>query len=484
MRSALVVVMLASAIAHADVTEPDPRADNAFDFMNLLAREGKHDLDNESWNVYGAFTWIQQAKLPFHAAYTNVGGSNASLLPGYESSFTGTLTIWSGIRLWPGAELYFVPEALSEQPLSNLHGLGGAIQNFELQKGGTPTPAAYVARLYVQQTFGLGGASQVVVSNPGQLGKIEQDTRRIVLSVGRFSVLDFFDKNAFSGDLTRELINMSFMTYTAYDFVADTRGYTIGAGAELYFDSWEARFMRAMAPTHPNGADLEYRFWDAYGDQVELVHDHVIAGLPGAVRVLGYHNHETMGTFDDAILAFEADPTMSAAGCAPAMLVSYPWGTNPNAPDLCWVRKPNDKYGIGVNAEQALGHGIGLFFRGMYSDGQTEVYSFTSADRSLSVGALARGGLWGRRNDYTGIGFGAAGISQEHANYLRLGGVDGFIGDGKLNPGTETVTEVFYGANITSSIWLSGDYQFIVHPAFNVERGPVHILGARFHAEF
>ena len=484
MRSYLVVVaLLASATARAGVTEPEERADDEFDVMNVLARHHLHDLDDEDWNAYGQATWIHTFKLPFHAPYTNANGSSNSLSPDFETSFTGTFTLYGGMRLWSGAELYIAPEMVSEQPLSNLHGLGGVIQNFELQKGGTPTPVVYIGRLYLQQTFGFGGGSDAVVSNPLALGKKALDRRRVVLTVGRFSVLDFFDKNSYSGDLRRQLFDMAFMTYAPYDFAADTRGYTYAAIAELYFDDFTLRVGRAAPPKQPNGSDLDLHFWQYYGDQIEIEHHHTLLGQPGAVRVLGFHNRENMGRFDDAILAFEADPTMSAAACDAAGLFHY-GSTNADAPDLCWARKPNDKYGVGINAEQAITSDLGLFLRAMVADGDTEVYSFTPTDRSISFGALAGGKPWCRRNDYAGIGFGAGGISQAHLDYLKLGGIDGFIGDGKLNPGTETVAEAFYGANLSSSIWVSADYQLIVHPAFNVDRGPVNIFNARFHAEF
>jgi hypothetical protein len=421
-------------------------------------------------------------KLPFHAPYTNLGGSSNSLLPDFETSFTGTFTIYGGVKLWHGGELYIAPELVSERPLSGLHGLGSTIQNFELQKGGTPTPIVYIGRGYLQQTIGLGGETEHVVSNPLALAKM-QDRRRLVLSVGRFSVLDLFDKNSYAGDLRRQLFNMAFMTYAAYDFAADTRGYTYGAIAELYLDDWTIRAGRALPPTVPNGADIDFHFWKYYGDQIELEHFHEVRGQRGAVRILGFHNRENMGSFDDAILAFQADPSMNAAECASAGLYHY-GSTNPNAPDLCWVRKPSDKLGIGINVEQAITSDLGVFLRAMYNDGDTEVYAFTPTDRSISFGVLAGGKPWCRRNDYAGAGFGAGGISQSHANYLALGGVDGFVGDGRLSRGTEIVAEAFYGANLSSSIWLSADYQFIVHPAFNVDRGPLSILQARFHAEF
>ncbi len=476
MRWALVAVLLARGLAYADGPEPSPRDDDQFDVMNVLARHHLHALEDETWNAYGQLTFIDSVKLPFHAPYSGTH----SLSPDLENSFTGTATVFAGVRLWQGGELYIAPEAVSEKPLSSLHGLGGVIQNFELQKGGTPAPVGYIGRLYFQQTIELRGGPEEIKSNPLALGKVIQHDR-ITLTVGRFSVLDFLDKNTYSGDLRRQFFNMAFMTYAPYDFPADTRGYTVGANVEVIIGDWSFRASRAAPPKQPNQTDLEYRFWKYYGDAIEIEHDHELAGYHGAVRVLAFHNHENMGAFADATDAFVADPSKNAAECGD--LFHYD-STDQNAPDLCWARKPNDKYGIGINIEQAVSSDIGVFLRAMIADGKTEVYSFTSTDRSISLGALALGKRWGRPDDYAGVGFGAGGISDEHATYLRLGGIDGFIGDGKLTPGTESVGEVFYAANLASSIWLSADYMFIVHPAFNADRGPVHILGARLHAEF
>jgi hypothetical protein len=469
--------------ALAAPAEPSDRADDEFDFMNFLNRRGLHDLDHEKWNVYGQLTWISSFKLPFQAPYTNLNGSNKSLLPSFEHSFTGSATLYVGVMPWQGTELYWAPEMISERPLSGLSGLGGVIQNFELEKGGTPAPQVYDSRLYLRQTLELagehGGERDHLVSNPMQLGTTYAH-RRLVLTVGNFSVLDLFDKNSYAGDLRRQLFNMAFLTYAAYDFAADAHGYTWGAVAELDWDDWALRIGRAVVPKDPNQLALDFHFWRFYGDQLELEHDHTLAGLPGAVRLLGYRNVEDMARFDDAIAAFRANPAENAAACT-----SFNYGSkNATAPDLCWARRPNTKMGIGLNVEQAVAPDMGLFLRAMYSDGQSEVYSFTATDRSVSVGALAHGVRWNRPDDYLGFGVGAGWISRAHADYLRLGGVDGFIGDGAINPSTEGVVDAFYGANLDSSIWLSADYQFIFHPAFNADRGPVHVLGARLHAEF
>jgi high affinity Mn2+ porin len=477
--AALALLLLAARPAHAGVSEAEGRADDAFDFMNLITRHGLHDIAHERWNAYGQLTWISSFKLPFSAPYTNANGSTNSLHPDFEHSFTGTATLYFGLALWPGAEVYWVPELVTEHPLSNLAGLGGAIQNFELQKQGSVEPVVYNARLYFRQTLGLGGARDTKTSDPLQLGTVV-DRRRVVLTIGNFSVLDLFDKNSFSGDLRRQFFNMAFLSYAAFDFAADARGYTWGAVAELYFDDWAFRIGRAVAPEHPNQLALDFRFWQYYGDQLEIEHVHALRGHPGAIRILAYRNHENIGRFDEAITAHARDPNRNATTCS-----GFSYGSqNVSAPDLCWARRPGVKMGIGINLEQSIGADVGLFLRGMFSDGESEVYSYTSTDMSLSFGALARGTKWRRPVDLCGIGVGLGWISSSHADYLRQGGVDGFVGDGRLNPAPETVVETFYGLNLFSSVWLSADYQLIANPGFNADRGPVHVLGARAHAEF
>ena len=145
---------------------------------------------------------------------------------------------------------------------------------------------------------------------------------------------------------------------------------------------------------------------------------------------------------------------------------------------------PNQKLGIGINVEQFVAKNVGVFFRGMYSDGKTEVDAYDPADRSLSVGAVAKGALWKRPFDVTGVGFGMAWISKVHAQYLAMGGIDGFIGDGNLRQGAEGVFELFYSVNLLTAIWLAADYQFLWGPGFNTDRGPINIIGAKVHAEF
>ena len=447
--------------------------------MNLMAAHGLHDLDHEPWNLYGQFTSIANWKAPFHARYTNLGGSTNSLLTKGEVSYTDSLTFFGGVRLWHGAEGYIVPEVIAERPLSTLHGIGGAIQNFELQKTGAPTPQLYRSRTFIRQTIDFGGEKIEHTSDPMQLAAIVK-SRRLVFTVGNFSILDIFDKNSVSWDPRQTFLNMAFMTHASWDFTSDARGYSWGGVAELYFDDWALRFGHITPPKHPNQLETDFRLWKYFGDNVELEHDHKILNQAGAVRVVGYRNNVDGGKFSDAISIFEKDPSKNAATCT-----TFNYGSsNASAPDLCWVRKTNVKLGVGISLEQHIIDDIGVFSRAMYSDGKTEVEAFNSADRSLSIGATAKGSTWHRRFDVAGAGFGASWISSEHAKYLEMGGVDGFIGDGKLNRAAETVLDVFYSFNLFRALWLTADYQHIGAPGYNADRGPVNILSGRVHAEF
>ena len=447
--------------------------------MQVLADAGKHDLQRERWNAYGQFTYISSFKAPFSAAYTNLNGSNHSLAPDSEHSFTATATLFFGLALWRGAEVYAVPEMISSRPLSGLVGLGASIQNFELQKQGSLTPSVYLSRLYLTQTINLGGSRVERDSGPMQLGT-SFDSRRLMFVVGNYSILDFFDRNSVVGDPRRQFFSMAFLSHGAYDFAADSRGYTFGGLFELHWDDWALRAGRFAVPKEPNQLALDYHLGQYYSDQAELEHAHRVFGKRGVVRLLGYRNRENMGGFDDAVAAFRADPAKNAAACA-----SFNYGSqNAGAPDLCWAREPRIKVGMGVSFEQQITDDLGLFARAMVSDGRSEVYSYTSSDRSASLGAVLHGGPWHRPFDVVGTAYAASWLSSAHGQFLALGGIDGFIGDGGLRRASERVWELFYSLNVYRSISLSADYQHLSNPANNADRGPVNLLSGRVHAEF
>lgn len=448
--------------------------------LSLLAYPAvAEDLIEEPWSAHGQFTYIWHRKESFPAAYTNLNGSPNSLVSDKERSYTASATAFLGLKPWKGGEAYLAPEVISELPPSGLHGLGGSFQNAELEKNGLRRPTFYRSRLFLRQTWGLGGEPVPLESGPMQLTK-SVESRRFVVTAGNLAIIDIFDRNTYAGDVRQQFMSMNFLTYAAYDFAADARGYTWGLAGEYYHDEWAFRIGRFIGPRDPNQLQLNYSIMNFHGDQVELEHQHELLGQPGRIRVLAYRNVFNQGRWDDAINAFNSDPNKNATTCTGFNYDS----SNSGAPDLCWARKKNTKTGFGVSLEQSISRDVGAFFRGMKSDGQTEVYAFTSTDSSIALGTIIKGTGWGRARDSLGFGSAQNWLSNSHVAYLNMGGIDGFIGDGRISYKPERAFEVYYNVNVNRFFWFTLDYQRIVNPAYNSDRGPVTMYGVRVHAEF
>lgn len=414
--------------------------------------------ESENWNARFQATYIWQDKLPFQAAYS---GPN-SLSTDRETSYTFSATAYLGARPWPGAEVYFDPEAVAGVPLSGLHGLGG-FTNGEIEKTAGPTLRLYRARLFLRQTFGLGGGSEDIDSDQNQLAGTV-DKRRMVLTAGNLAVTDVFDRNAYAGDARTRFLNWAFLTYGAYDYAADSRGYTWGLALEWYRDAWAVRAGRFLLPNEPNQQALDPHFFEHYGDQIELEHAHAIGGEPGRLRILAFRNRAIMSRYQDAL-----------------DLAGQVGGT----PDLNAVRNEvQTKSGSGISLEQAISSDVGFFARASWADGKTETYAFTEIDRSLSGGALVKGSRWGRTQDTLGVALASNGLSPEHRAYLAAGGFGFFIGDGRIDYRPESIFETFYNVNAAKWAWVSLDWQRIHYPAYNADRGPVDVASVRLHTQF
>jgi high affinity Mn2+ porin len=415
-------------------------------------------LQTEDWNLKLQSTYVFQYKPAFGASYSGAH----SLLTSQERSYSFTGTAAIGVRLWQGAEFYFNPEVAQGVPLSHLTGLGG-FTNGEIARTAGQTPVFYRARLFLRQTFGLGGEREQLPSEANQLAGVV-DKRRLVITAGNVSVLDIFDDNAFSHDARTQFLNWSLFTHGAWDFAADARGYTWGLALEYYFDDWAVRAGRFIQPKQPNQQALDSRILRHYGDQIEIEHGHTVAGQDGKIRVLAFRNRARMSRFRDA-LEFAA--------------------LNGGTPDINNVRFTEQvKYGFGLNLEQNVTGDVGIFARGSWADGQTETYAFTEIDRSLSAGASIKGQRWGRPEDTLGLAFVRNGLSRAHRDYLAAGGLGFFIGDGQLNYRPENIFETFYSLRVIKGAWVSADFQRIFNPAYNADRGPVSVGTVRLHAEF
>ncbi|MEC5215537.1 high affinity Mn2+ porin [Actimicrobium sp. GrIS 1.19] len=360
---------------------------------------------DEAANAKFQSTYVWQTRPSFAAAYS---GPN-SLRTEHEKGYSFSATAAFGWRLWHGAQLYFDPEVVQGVPLSNLTGLGG-LSNGEQQKTGGPNPTFYRARLFVRQRWDLGGEQVAVESGANQLAGM-QSVRRVVLTVGNLAIADLFDANGLSHDPRSQFLNWALTANGAWDFAADARGYTWGAALEYIDDDWALRAGRFLQPAESNGLPLDHRIFRHYGDQIEVTHNHTLAGRPGVLRLLAFHNRASMGGFQDAL------DLATASGSVPA---------------VAQVRRERSKHGVGVNVEQAITQSLGVFGRAGWNDGASETYSFAEIERSLSGGVVIKGHGWGRPDDTFGVALVRNGLSPVHRAYLAAGGLGAFIGDGAL----------------------------------------------------
>jgi high affinity Mn2+ porin len=459
----LTVLGVSAALAQEPVPSPSAPAAES---RSALAEPA---TPSDRWLAGFQSTYIWQKKPSMPVAYTPPTGPtsesvqgqpNNSLQPGAETGYTLSATFFLGVRPWQHTEILVNPEIIQAINISDLHGLGG-MSNSENQKGGKEIPTLYMARAFVRQTIPLGGDSTAVESSPNQFATTVT-ARRLVLTAGMMSLLDVFDVNPYMHDGRTQFINWALLTHGAFDFAADTRGYTWGIAAELYRDDWILRLGRYLVPKESNGMALDFNFLAHYGDNLEIVHQHVLHGLPGSVRLLAFRNWESMGAFEDAIAA-------KAPGAVPT---------------VANVRHNQSKVGVGLSLEQAFDRDGGFFVRGSWNDGRTETYSFAEIERSVSAGVSMRGGLWRRAADSVGAAWVMNGISTAHQRYLATGGLGFIIGDGQLlHYRPEQILEVYYTAATFQRLWLGGDYQLIANPAYNADRGPVSFLGIRLHLE-
>ena len=404
---------------------------------------------DEAWNAHVQATYVWQAKPAFDAAYTGP----ASLAPWRETGYSFSASAAFGVRPWAGAELYFDPEVVQGKAMSSLHGLGG-MTNGEEQKTSGTSPTFYRARLFLRQTWNLGGDSQPVDSDMNQLaGSVA--SRRVVLTAGNLAVSDIFDANSQAHDARSQFLNWALVAHGAWDFAADARGYTWGAALEYYDSDWAVRAGRFLLPAESNGLPLDTRIFEHYGDQVEVEHHHAWFGQPGTVRVLAFRDRARMGSFRDAL-----------AAAAP--------------PDVGAVRRERSKTGFGLSLDQAVAGRAAMFARASRNDGQSETYAFAEIERSLSVGAT----LQVRGADTLGIAAVRNGLSQAHRDYLAAGGIGAFIGDGRLDYHAEQITETYYKIGLGRYAALSLDWQRIANPAYNGARGPVNVAGVRLHGQY
>lgn len=412
--------------------------------------------DVESLNIHAQATVITQYHDYFPAQYS---GPN-SLLQKEDAKTSVTGTLFMGLRLpWQGGQFYFDPEIAGGEGFSNVEGIA-SFPNGDISHIGSVDPEPYVARAYLQQVIGLGGDQEKVDTGENQLAGY-QDSKRITIWLGLFSATDFFDNNTYSHDPRSQFMNWSLMDDTAWDYPADTRGYTTGGVIEYNQPNWAIRYGAFQEPKDANGGTLDPKFPQAIGNALELEERWTLKDQPGVVRFLSFANIADMGNYRQAI-----------ADAGPGGI-----------PNVTLTRSYSTKWGFSISAEQAINPDLGIWGRGGWNNGQTESWAFTEVDDLGSLGISLKGTSWHRANDVFGFAGAIAGLSDAHKDYLAAGGLGFVLGDGRLTYAPEEVLETYYNCQIADGIFITPDAQFINNPGYNSDRGPVGVIGIRVHLE-
>jgi carbohydrate-selective porin OprB len=327
-----------------------------------------------------------------------------------------------------------------------------------------------MARVQIHQTFGFTDKMMEAERGPFSLATAIPE-RRLELRVGKMSLPDFFDLNSIGSDSHLQFLNWTIDSNGAWDYAADTRGYTWAAVAEYEDRNWSARYGAATMPTVANGIDFDWSWRRANAQNMEFEwRGKLLGGLvtperKGTVRVLSYVNHAHMGLYRDAVNAYFA-------------------GVD-KVPDITKHEKFGAvKYGFGLNFEQELTSTLRSFVRFGWNEGQHESFAYTEVDQTFEFGGDLAGQRWGRPQDNLGLAFVTNAIKRDHQNYLKYGGLGFLLGDGHLNYAREDILDGYYTAHVWRGLYYALDGQFIEHPGYNQDRGPVLVESVRMHVDF
>lgn len=436
--------------------------------LALGRANGQTQPVEQQWNLHLQNTEVVQGHPAIAAKYS---GPNSLATTG-EIRQTVTLDIFAGARLWRGAELHVDGLVWQGFGLSQTFGIE-SFPNGDAYKAGTQSPNFTFARLFLRQTIRLGGEQGSVPDDQLTLGG-SRPVSRLSVTIGRFTPKDLFDGNTFANDPHGQFLNWSLMANTTWDYGENTVGYTTGFGLELDRPTWALRYGFFQMPRDKNGftGDDQVLMWPrrgAYGPLLqawamaaELEGRYRLGRHPGTIRFMPWLDEANMATYREAI------PLLQANG--------------PGA-DLTPIRRYRHKHGFGVSWDQEVSNSVGLFSRLGWCDGQEETWTFTDIDYLISVGTSIKGGGWHRPDDTFGLAAMVGGASSANQAFLAAGGTDMLDGDGALHYGWERTFETYYAFRIAKNIHATTDYQFVVNPAFNRDRGPVSIFAARLHWE-
>ena len=277
---------------------------------------------------------------------------------------------------------------------------------------------------------------------------------------------DLFDTNDYAGDSRIDFLNWSIWAAGAFDYPADRVGLTYGITAELNQPHWAARAGYFLVGNEPNSNVFDMNLFARGGYVAELELRFKPYDRPGTAKVGVWLTSTFAGSYNEAVTLALATgrrrrqhDRADAAGPHQVRLLS----------STCSRRSPT------ISA---------LFARWSWNDGHTEIMAFTDIDASLSLGMRLKGTRWGRPDDEIGMAGALNMLSADQSRYLAAGGLGVLVGDGRLSYAAEKVVEAYYAFQLTKGLIATADYQLLIDPAYNADRGPVHVFAGRLRASF
>jgi hypothetical protein len=434
---------------------PDPPAPPPDDSTESML---PHLKSSRFW-LSGQANFVFQTHPDFPALYSGPH----SLSPNYEKATSRVMTFYTGLRLNHSTEILVDIEEAGGAALTQGFGLAGNT-DLDIVRNPLLSKEPYLGRGMIHTVIAL---SKEKVENQRSFLSLfdELPRRRLELRFGKFSMPDFFDINSVGTDTHFQFLNWTTDNNGAWDYAADTRGYTVGLTADYEDRNWGFRFAEALMPKIANGIDLVWRPWQVHAENYEYeIRRGVIPKKAGVLRLLAYTNQANMGIYRDQIIA-------AAAADTTPDITAHPWHIT-------------RKYGFGINTEQNLTHYLTAFARFGWDNGKTESFAYTEVDQTFAEGIGANGAWWHRKQDRAGVAFVSNAIKKDHQNYLAAGGLGFLLGDGGLNYGRENIFEAYYTVHAWRGIYLAPGVQHINNPGYNRDRGPVVVPTFRAHVEF
>jgi high affinity Mn2+ porin len=422
-----------------------------------------HSEGGRYW-LSGQANVIFQGRLPFHSPYEGPNSFRNSAE--YKVSMVGTL--YTAMRptrsIRYNTDLIFDLESAGGRGLSQALGLAG-FTNLDVVRNPSLGATPYIARYQVHQVIGLSDKTSSQEPDFFRLAT-SVPVRRIEFRAGKMTLPDFFDVNDIGSDSHLQFMNWTADNNGAWDYAADTRGYTVGGMAEYDEASWSIRYGIFAMPVVANGLDMDWAFSRAHAQDGEFeLRKSLVPRRKGTTRLLFYANRAHMGIYREAVRAY-----LDGTDSTPNILAHKHFGAL--------------KYGFGYNVQQELTDNLRIFGRFGWNEGQHESFAYTEVDQTVEAGADYFGRRWHREQDKAGIALISNAIKRDHQNYLRYGGLGFLLGDGNLNYGRENIVESYYNWHAWRGLFYAIDVQHISHPGYNRDRGPAWVGSVRGHIDF